>query len=150
MMITPWRKSPKVHHRIHSSSPPVPILSQLNPMPPANLPKIHSDPILPFTPWSSEWSLSFGLSLQNLVHPSMCVTCPDHLIRFHLIYLMISGDEYKLWSSSMRNFLRSPVTTSLSEQWSQTPSVYSLPLAWETKFHTRTKEKLAELWFYTL
>jgi hypothetical protein len=27
----------------------------------ANLPKIYSYPILPSTPWSSEWSLSFGL-----------------------------------------------------------------------------------------
>jgi hypothetical protein len=27
--------------------------------PPANLPKIHSDPILPSKPWSSKWSLSF-------------------------------------------------------------------------------------------
>jgi hypothetical protein len=43
--------------RIHSSSPPVTIPSQPNPIhPPDNLPKIHSDPILPSTPWSSEWS----------------------------------------------------------------------------------------------
>jgi hypothetical protein len=36
--------------------------------PQANLPKIHSGPIFPPTPWSSKWSLSFGLSHQNLVH----------------------------------------------------------------------------------
>jgi hypothetical protein len=37
-----------------------PILSQLLPIytQQANLPKIHSDPILPSTPWSSKWSLS--------------------------------------------------------------------------------------------
>jgi hypothetical protein len=29
-----------------------------NPHTPASLPKIHSDPILPSTPWSYEWSLS--------------------------------------------------------------------------------------------
>jgi hypothetical protein len=38
-----------VHHRVHKSPPLVPILSQLRftplPPPPANLPKIHSDPI---------------------------------------------------------------------------------------------------------
>jgi hypothetical protein len=39
--------------------------------PRANLPKIHSDPILPSTPPSSEWSLSFGLSHQNPVHMSL-------------------------------------------------------------------------------
>jgi hypothetical protein len=43
----PWRQNPKVHHNIHNSPPPVPILSQLDPIytPPANLHKFHSDPI---------------------------------------------------------------------------------------------------------
>jgi hypothetical protein len=44
-------KNPKVHHRTHHSSPPVPILSlSVLIHTPANLPKIHSDPILPSTP----------------------------------------------------------------------------------------------------
>jgi hypothetical protein len=49
---------------------PVPIMSQLDPLytPPANLHKIHSDPILSSTPWSFKWPLSFWLSHQNLVH----------------------------------------------------------------------------------
>jgi hypothetical protein len=44
---TLWRQNLKVHHRIHNSPPLVPTLSQLDPIytPPANLPKIHSDPI---------------------------------------------------------------------------------------------------------
>jgi hypothetical protein len=42
-----------------------------NPHPQVNLPKIHSDHIFPPTPWSSKWSLSFGLSHQNLVHFSL-------------------------------------------------------------------------------
>jgi hypothetical protein len=37
---------------------------------PAYLSNIHSDPILPSTLRSSEWSLSFRLSNQNLVHLS--------------------------------------------------------------------------------
>jgi hypothetical protein len=71
--LTPWRKNPKVHHRTHNSPPPVPIPSQSNPIhtPQANLPKIHSDPIFPPTPWSSQWPLSFRLSHQNLVHFSL-------------------------------------------------------------------------------
>jgi hypothetical protein len=33
---------------------------------PPDIRKIHSDPIFPSTPWSSEWSLSIGLSHQTL------------------------------------------------------------------------------------
>jgi hypothetical protein len=36
--------------------------------PPANLPKIKSDQILPSMPWSLKWSLSFWFSHQNLIH----------------------------------------------------------------------------------
>jgi hypothetical protein len=36
--------------------------------PPAKVRKIYSDPILPSTPWSSEWSRSFGISKQNLLY----------------------------------------------------------------------------------
>jgi hypothetical protein len=49
----------------HSQQPatgPYPESVESNPLPPANLPKRHSDPIFPPTPWSSDRSLSFGLS----------------------------------------------------------------------------------------
>jgi hypothetical protein len=72
LFTAPWRQNPKAHHRVHNRPPPVPILSQLNPFhtPPANLPKTHSNPILPPMPRSSEWSLSFGIFHQN-VHFSL-------------------------------------------------------------------------------
>jgi hypothetical protein len=64
--LAPRRKNQKAHHHTHSTSPPVPILSQFNPIrtpQPNSLRSILS----PSTPWFSEWSLSFGLSHQNFV-----------------------------------------------------------------------------------
>jgi hypothetical protein len=68
--VTMWRQNQKVHRRIHNSSSPVPILSQLNLLHPSSpsLPEIHPDPILQSTPRFYEWSLSFALSHQTLVH----------------------------------------------------------------------------------
>jgi hypothetical protein len=48
--------NPEVHHRVHISPPPVPILSQIDPIPtiPSYLFKIHFNIVHPSTSWSSQ------------------------------------------------------------------------------------------------
>jgi hypothetical protein len=52
----------------------------------------------------------------------MRATCTVHHIHLDLICLMMSGDEYKLWSSSLYNFLHYPVTSSFLG-----PNIQSMP-----------------------
>jgi hypothetical protein len=89
--LTLWRQNPKVHHRIHNSPPPVPILSQMNPRhtPRTILSTVHFDRILASTPWSSKRTFSFGLPHQNPVHvlplSHAChMPCPRHYPRLDL------------------------------------------------------------------
>jgi hypothetical protein len=87
--------TPKVHHRIHKSPPPVPILSQMNPIDifTTYCPRIHLNIILPFTPSSSNWCLPFRFSIQNFAGIfrlpymysalSVCVTLLMCKTKFH-------------------------------------------------------------------
>jgi hypothetical protein len=109
-----WNRT--FHYRVHKTSPPIPVLSKMNPV--HNILVFHSANVhltlffhkhLHFV----GYLLPAGVSIQHFVCIIFFtyVPCPVHPI-LNLFFLKISGEEYELWSSY--NFLHKPIPPSSS------------------------------------
>jgi hypothetical protein len=108
--------NPKVYYRSNTCPPPVPILSQLDPVhsPTSQFLEIHLNNIFESKPGSPNWSLSFRFPhLKPLYYSPIFHTHymsrPPHFSQFY--YLNILGEVYRSLGSSLCSFLHSPVTS---------------------------------------
>ena len=150
----------KVHYRIKKSPPPVPILSQINPVPvsPSHFLKNHFNIFLPSMPRSFKWLLFSRSPHQSPVHAfSIPHTyyMPAQLILIDLITRLLFGEVYISLCSSLCGLHHSPVTSSLlglniflsTIFWNNLSLRFSLDVTYQISHPNKTTGKIIVLYY---